>query len=118
MTSPTRFQRIATLGVVTATVAPLLLYGAARQLGHLTTADDWYRGRGMNHGPWRWEIPGLLILACLYFLIAIGPVAVTWGLWRRFGTPQAPGLAWSVRLALLSLAALSLLMAVTFWTID
>ena len=52
-------RRIAAL-TAAATLAPSLYYVWARASGALPSAEVWY-AQGTNHGPWRWELPGLLL---------------------------------------------------------
>jgi len=93
---------------------PFVLYVLERIVGSLPSEDVWYRA-GINHGPWRGRVEGLLIY---YPLLALLVVTLgifisksiknkTWGL-----------LGFGLLLSAIQIAVLAAQMYFLTWTID
>ena len=55
-------------------LVPVVLYRALLQAGAYPGRSEWL-AQGMNHGPWRWELPGF-VLYFSYLALAFIAVAV------------------------------------------
>jgi hypothetical protein len=57
-------------------VVPFILYFHARYFGNLPTKEEWFIGT--NHGPWRWELKGYLII---WPFLLLAPLSLIGGIW-------------------------------------
>jgi hypothetical protein len=117
---PAGFRKTALKLTVAALVlfaVPFPFYAWSRATGALPSESEWW-ARGVNHGPWRWELPMALVIIPMYLLPAAAIVAVglgvIWSSKQRRGAPIGLALVQAAVFVGLFYAQASLL----YWTID
>ena len=106
-------RRIAAL-TAAATLAPAVYYLWARMSGALPSRDAWY-AQGTNHGPWRWELPGLLLYFPILFVI---PFTIIASLALATSRRNVRYLAAGAVLVPVQITCYVGLLSWLFWTID
>lgn len=96
---------------------PLILYMIARIMRFIPDENSWW-AQGMNHGPWRWELPGLIVMCCQLILLGGAPVITVWGLTRgvrkKDWKPALGGISIGISYIMLLYVQLNIL----YWTLD
>jgi hypothetical protein len=100
------FSKIS-IGIVLFLV-PFVLYAIARIFGSIPDEKTWL-AEGTNHGPWRWELPGLVLAFCIYSLLFGAPVITLWGFIRGIRMKQWMPVAGGVLIGLFYLLLMYIL---------
>jgi len=109
--------RAITFGIVVFAI-PFPYYWWSLSTGSLPPEAEWW-AQGTNHGPWRWEFPGMaLVLLPLYALILGAPGVVLYGLFRAIRGAGPVPLAISLGMASLFIFLAWVQGSTLFWTID
>lgn len=96
---------------------PFPYYAWCRVTGALPSASEWL-SRGMNHGPWRWEVEMALVLIPMYLLPLVAVVALATGVVSSLKHRRVTPLVLSLVLAGAFVALLHAQARLVFWTID
>ena len=96
---------------------PFPYYVWSRATGALPSESEWW-SRGMNHGPWRWELPAALVVIPMYLLLLLVVVAVVAGVISSLKHRQAIPLAVSLVQAGAFVGLFYAQAKLVFWTID
>ena len=96
---------------------PFFLYWALLAASAYPDAAAWSQ-LGMNHGPWRWEPPGITFLVCIFALLCLGSMAVLHGLYRSYLERALQPMLIPLLIAGLCVALLWHQITSLFWLID
>ena len=97
---------------------PYPYYWWSQHTGTLPAEADWYGG-GRNHGPWRWEFPGMyLVLVPLYSLFLGIPVAIGASIWRAWRESFPVLVFGGIVVGMFYYGLFHVLASTLFWTID
>ncbi len=116
--SSRKFAARAIIFAIVVFAIPFPYYWWALSTGSLPPEAEWW-AKGTNHGPWRWEFPGMaLVLLPLYALILGAPAVVLYGLFRAIRESRLVPLAASVAAASVFVLLAWVQGSTLFWTID
>ncbi len=104
------------VAAVVLVAVPTLLVAWAWLAGELPDREAWFAQS--NHGPWRWEPSGLLVLAAIYGLLITGAGSLLHGAISAFRARQPRIIVPFVATAALSAALLHVVLSQLFWLID
>jgi len=94
-------------------IFPFIYYYISKITGNLPDPEGWFRAT--NHGPWRWEFPGMFIIFPFQILI---PITIFFGIKNTIVSKRL-----TILLFMLATLTLQVIYAAAqakwlFWTID